>query len=471
MASAQSGAPAHNTRSLKATFAAAERRREAIERGVFHPASAAARLPTDSVGTPASYGDAVRAALTDYDECARRVAALALFSTNEAADDIATAHLPYLLVPYRVAELTLKLPTARPGPTERRAVLQQARDAYERFLHHLDGYELLPPTYVRLLRAYTEDPTQFSTVGASSSAAKSSATGSGIAGLADPTARRNAKIANFRAEKELQGKLDVLRKRQQERRELQRRRRQRLRASVAEDESGAATAGEDNDEEDDENGDEDGDDEEARRLYLAQLAYAVHMAFQSLEGINVEDDILAKAPVALMTLPNGASGGLGTAGGLQDGRQRPGGSGGGESDISDRLDHTHNLANTLVLRRLQSALAGTPTWAGAMNPNGPLLTTDGKPRQPFTILGNRAEMARNVFRPGHNLPTMSIDEYLDEERRRGGIIDGGGPSSGIAPEPDEDNYDKADAETMKARAWDEFTEANPRGSGNTLNKG
>ena len=66
---------------------------------------------------------------------------------------------------------------------------------------------------------------------------------------------------------------------------------------------------------------------------------------------------------------------------------------------------------------------------------------------------------------------MTIDEYLEEEKRRGGIIGGGGEQSGIRPEPDEDNLEKADAETVKARAWDEFKEENPKGSGNTLNRG
>ena len=51
------------------------------------------------------------------------------------------------------------------------------------------------------------------------------------------------------------------------------------------------------------------------------------------------------------------------------------------------------------------------------------------------------------------------------------MIEGGGAQSGLQPEPDEDNVAKADAETMKAREWDEFTEANPKGSGNTLNRG
>ena len=66
---------------------------------------------------------------------------------------------------------------------------------------------------------------------------------------------------------------------------------------------------------------------------------------------------------------------------------------------------------------------------------------------------------------------MTIDEYLEEERRRGGIIEGGGEKSGLRPEPDEDNIEKADEETVKQRAWDDFKEDNPKGSGNTLNRG
>jgi immunoglobulin-binding protein 1 len=57
---------------------------------------------------------------------------------------------------------------------------------------------------------------------------------------------------------------------------------------------------------------------------------------------------------------------------------------------------------------------------------------------------------------------MTIDEYLEEERRRGGIIEGGGEASGVKAVPDEDDYEKGEVETMKAREWDEFVEANPK---------
>ena len=93
---------------------------------------------------------------------------------------------------------------------------------------------------------------------------------------------------------------------------------------------------------------------------------------------------------------------------------------------------------------------------------GPILSSVGKPLRPFTLLDSRQTIKNNVFKPGHNLPTMTIDEYLEEERARGGIIEGGGEASGLSPEPDEDNYEKGDEETMKAREWDEYVEANPK---------
>jgi immunoglobulin-binding protein 1 len=113
----------------------------------------------------------------------------------------------------------------------------------------------------------------------------------------------------------------------------------------------------------------------------------------------------------------------------------------GKDEYSDRLDRRDMLSSSN---------------------KGPILSTDGKPLRPFTLLGDRQTLKDGVYRPGHNLPTMTIDEYLEEERARGGIIEGGGEASGLSPEPDEDNLEKADAETIKAREWDEYVEANPK---------
>lgn len=359
-------------RTLKSIFADAEEKRHALEN-------------TYEAASP-RYKDDLSAAIDDYLECLQLISKLSIFSPNESVEDISTSDLPYLLVNFHLAELTQKISAA--SPHERRTVLDRARDAYERFLHVLDSYALLAPPYAKLLESYTDDPAAFSTVSAS-----------------DPSARRNAKISNFKAEKELRQKLDFLRRRPE----------------YLEDGGG--------------------DEEAAREVHLAHVGYCAHMTFQALEGLNRETEILAQAPVPLLPQTSSVE---------EDERRRADSM--REEGFSTRLDQP--------LRRL-----------GSLNASGPLLAKDGKPLQPFTLLSNRQEMQRGVFRPSHNLPTMTIDEYLDEERRRGGIIEGGGEASGRLPEPDEDNYEKADAETMKAREWDEFTEANPKGSGNTLNRG
>ncbi|KAI7904528.1 TAP42-like protein [Cokeromyces recurvatus] len=100
----------------------------------------------------------------------------------------------------------------------------------------------------------------------------------------------------------------------------------------------------------------------------------------------------------------------------------------------------------------------------------PILSKEGRPLQPFVIMNKREQLRSQVFGYSHNLPTMTIDEYLEQERQRGNIIEGGGEPPEKEPINDND-YEALDAETMKKREWDEFVEANPRGAGNRMNKG
>lgn len=177
------------------------------------------------------------------------------------------------------------------------------------------------------------------------------------------------------------------------------------------------------------------DDELARPLYLQQVSLAVHETFQALESIAQEMHILSLAPPEPLAPSEGSTPDTRDRARVGDG-------------YSERLDG--------------------PLSAGL---KGPLLDSKGRPMRPFTLLDKRQQLQQGVFRPDHSLPTMTIDEYLEEERKRGGIIEGGGPQSGMVPEPDEDDIEKADAETLKARAWDDFKDENPRGAGNTLNRG
>lgn len=179
------------------------------------------------------------------------------------------------------------------------------------------------------------------------------------------------------------------------------------------------------------------DDNIYRELQLTNLAYCTYQSFQSLESIAQELHILSLAPPS--PPPE-------TSQHATDRRDRDSRKGDG---YSERLDAPHLSAGM----------------------RGPLLDGQGKPLRPFTLTSKRQEVRNGVFRPDHSLPTMSIDEYLEEERRRGGMIDGGGPQSEVTPQVDEDDMDAADVATMKAREWDEYVEANPKGSGNTLNRG
>ncbi|KAK9379251.1 TAP42-like family-domain-containing protein [Kockiozyma suomiensis] len=173
---------------------------------------------------------------------------------------------------------------------------------------------------------------------------------------------------------------------------------------------------------------EDSDDDIARDLYLKQLELFIERSFNAIQGLDAELEILAFAASRPPPLPRVAS---------------PISSESKKDDYSDKVD--------LPGRNSQ-----------------PLLTAQGRVNRPFMIVSKREQLKNNVFKPDYTLPTMTIDEYLEEERRQGNIIEGGGPDSAKKTEIDEDDDKAQDEETYRLRQWDEFTEANPRGSGNTM---
>ena len=324
-----------------------------------------------------TYQENLAAAISSYEASLKLVSQLSLFSPNESLEDITNSDLEYLLINHHIASLIEKITRG-----VRKENLLAARNRYERFMRLLDSYDVLAKGDAKLWERYLEEPDRFSTA----------------AGAADATAKRNAKIARFKAEKELKQKLEYLRR------------------------NPTALAN---------------DDDALREVHLTHIALCVHDTFQALEGIALELQMLAMAPP---TPPPSSTQDV------PDARERTA----SKDGYSERLD-IHSLLS-------------------ASN-KGPLLSKEGKPLRPFTLLDKRTQLQQGVFRPDHNLPTMSIDEYLEEERRRGGIIEGGGEKSGIRPEPEEDDLDKVDAEIEKQRRWDDWKDENPRGSGNTMNLG
>ncbi|POR39631.1 Uncharacterized protein TPAR_00180 [Tolypocladium paradoxum] len=352
-------APSDEPQSLRAVFEDAEAKRHALE--------------TSPDATSPAYAAAVDAALALYGRVLEQISAVALFSPNEGVEDLATGSLPYLLTSFHAAEVVQRTPFT--GPAQRVLTLRRARAAYERFLGLVDAYGLVAPPYDALLEQYRADAGGFAVVPPGSDAA----------------ARRDGKIAGFRAEKALRDRIAYLK-------------------------ANPGYAGR-------------GDDEIVREVHLLSVAHGIHATFQALDSLNRELPLLAQAP----------------------------------SSNDHPSAHSSTTADDADTRLDQPLRAATSR-------DGPLLSQTGRPLQPFTLVGSRADRARGVFRPGHNLPTMSIDEYLEEERRRGGILEGGtDPPSKVVV--DDDDMDAVDRETYKARDWDDFKDENPRGSGNTLNMG
>lgn len=106
--------------------------------------------------------------------------------------------------------------------------------------------------------------------------------------------------------------------------------------------------------------------------------------------------------------------------------------------------------------------------------NKPILSKTGKVLRNFTLVDKKKQFQDKVKGYGQYGPTMSVEEFLEEEFESGRVLQGGEDEliqAQKTKEANEDNYDNDDKETYKAREWDEFKENNPRGSGNTMNRG
>ncbi|KAG6880262.1 hypothetical protein C0992_001831 [Termitomyces sp. T32_za158] len=379
-------------------------------------ASKVSNLPTVDDYTQ----ELIQSTLKDILTLSSRIAGLSLFSPNEMLEDISTSDLVYLLVPYVLAEVRGRVRTMEHG--ERILVLKQMQKDLKTFLSCLDNYEIVPQDERRLYDR------------------RASA-------IADPAKRRELKIKQYQKEKDLKARIESLRKR---------RRKTPLLDDVATDfDLIASLLPSESMRSGDEEDDIDSETEDILRqatLLLLRLKYAQTQS--QLENLEQELELLAQAPPS---------------------PPRP-----SYQEADDRRTKIRKNDNDMwKLDAPQSSLGA--------DGKGPLLDSSGKVLRPFTILpSNAAERARlqqQVFGPGHRLPTMSIDEYLQIEKERGNIITGGGPASETALTSSEqlsldaemdgtlDSEEKSETKRLKDENWARFTDENPRGAGNTMNRG
>ncbi|KAL0946512.1 hypothetical protein HGRIS_012728 [Hohenbuehelia grisea] len=347
-----------------------------------------------------------------------RVEALSLFSPNETLEDISTKDLVYLFVPYVRSQIQGRMKAI--DRDERLSSLNQAQRFFRVFVDSLINYQIVPEDERELYARKTST-------------------------VVDPAQRRELKIKQYQRDKDIKARIEAAQKRRNISRSTSGSSEFDLILSLLPSSEGNGD-GESGDDEDDS---ETSDILREAMLLLLRLAYA--QAHSQLESMNMELELLRNAPPSPPEPPRESS----------DNRRK-----GKNKEQED-------------MWKLE---------APARRPGqGPLLDSDGKPLQPFVILpagaSERARLQAQVFQPGHRLPTMSIDEYLEIEKQRGKIITGGGPGSENEPTSSEqlaidaeqdgglEGEEAAERKRQKDEKWAQFTDANPKGAGNTMNRG
>ncbi|KAF8637371.1 hypothetical protein AX17_002870 [Amanita inopinata Kibby_2008] len=361
----------------------------------------------------------VRSCLADLNTLQSRAAALSLFSPNESLEDIATRDLIYLLVPYVAAEVQGRVRTTERD--ERMLILDTTQGHLQHFLFNLENYEIVSEEDRSL---YERRASAISNAGQ----------------------RREVKIKQYQKEKDLRGQIEALHKQLGFRQTK----------STASDDfalismllpSGDRFRSSENDEELES---ETEDTLRGATLLLLRLVYTQAQAH--IGNLEQERELLKGIPTPY---PH---------------HKRP------EEDVQ-RENRRSAEENMWKLDFPQSAGHG---------PEG-LLDSSGKPLQPFVLLpseaANRARLRTQVFGPSHQLPTMTVDEYLEIERQRGNILTGGGRASQEAPTSSEklklaaetdgtrEGDEKEEELRHKEEKWAQFTDENPRGAGNIMNRG
>jgi hypothetical protein len=362
------------------------------------------------------------AALRQFSACSDLVKREGRFSANEEADDVKTADLPYLLIDFFLGKLLM-----RTTDIDRRAVLLRSGCAHlSSFLQRLRALKLLS----------REDAAAFDRL---------EGTADGTAAPLTAHARREAKMAGWRREKETREQLAAL-----------------AAELAASEKSGfggadgaweALAAG----------GAGAGDEERTRQWLLLTLRGSAAKAVQDIEMAAREQTMLAHR-AALARADGGPKPADDRMRSGAGGRARPGARrlwggarGGGERRDDRRSDDSaeRNARSGISLARIgPSALDGS--------------------------LQVRREVLRDgVFRPAHNLPTMSLEDFADaemadaiarSEAAKRAQEEGRGPVlkyRELVAEGKEDDARLVDLATYKDRAWDDWKDAHQKGAGNS----
>ncbi|KAM0755449.1 TAP42-like protein [Meredithblackwellia eburnea MCA 4105] len=375
----------------------------------------------------------LQASLSDLTLSSSLIIRLGLLSPNETLADLSTRTLRCLLIPYLRGILTTLLKTTT--STARIDKLSQAKTFFAEYADKVERYEVVKDG---------EERERFKGPGHETK---------------DPSRRRQAKIEQFKLEKELKGRLEQLARRR-------RARRSKLRSAAVvsagskeeEDDVDVDPFSLPSDLEDEDDEDEDSPEEDTHRATLLSLLQFYYLrSFSELSSIDMELELL-NSSLRMSDLPSPGS--------HSDSRERKEDKDGEESWRLDKLP----------------------------DKDTPLVDKNGKVLRPFTILpssssnasdalSTRLRLQSQVFGPSHRLPTMTIDELLDQEMAEGRFVQGGGPGGSKAIEEEkeerrgqgeEDNvegWEREERELLKEREMDEWKDTHRKGEGNMHNRG
>lgn len=379
--------------------------------GVPSPPSPRPRVPIDPRLPPplSPLQDTVDAGVAALRRAVEQIDRAGVFSPNETAEDIPTAHLKYALAPFYLAEILTRVRASE--PSARLPIVTETARHHADFLALCRRQELLPADAVAALERD---------------------------GPVDPATARAEKVARFKRERAIRDRV----------KELDEARRARVQKALAEadwdDEDPEASVTD--------SPEDDADERERWSLLVEEAANASLDARANLETelemLRRRDEFEAEREGAERGprprgVPSGTGMGnyfigpggviepLGGPGYVPPGRRAPGGP----------------TTPPPELLRALAQMRGMPSHAG-----------------------DRSAIARDVFRPGHVLPTMTIEEAGEIEYREMVEREAQRAKNRAEAERAEaamTEEEREERDLQKARQWDEFKDDNPYGSGNS----
>ncbi|KAG2399674.1 PP2A regulatory subunit [Vigna angularis] len=356
--------------------------------------------------------------------CEDMVNNLGLFSSNETKEDISTANLKYILVPFYLAELMEKI-----AQEDRLQILKASQAKLKEFISFCEAMELVPKEE---LESYMEGAPKT---------------------VVDQRAR---KIARFKRQRAAESKLL----------EIKERKERRGRSTKAAALSTPVEAGEE------EVLDDDG--EEEREAWTTTISLAICKALDLLDMLKKEDEMLSAVKDRQSKVVKCLDGAEFSRDVLDERAKK---AEAWHRDSAVRARYTKPSPPITCATFAQDVLEGRAKASQAHDHKhqplifGPASLVNG------SLTTERERMAAQVFQPSHRMPTMSIEEAgLKEmeimnkwQERNVKLMEEANSSwhNDRKSKPGEDDDDEDDdAAQEKARAWDDWKDDNPRGAGN-----